>query len=238
MTEVIVNLLAKDLANALEVNDILKGDCLIGLMCKDYSNQEIIERINEYNAALNGNVSLGLGAGNPEYGERVIQLSNEVEVKHINQVFPFCGQTKANALGGDTIINALISPSGNVNSVIINTGPQSSKLPNVEIDMKAAVILAKEMGANSLKFYPMNGLKHIKEFENLCKIAADYDMVVEPTGGINLTNFEEICSIAIKCNVKKVIPHVYTSIMDDTGLTKLEDVKKIDSIKMTLTNRS
>ena len=41
-----------------------------------------------------------------------------------------------------------------------------------------------------------------------------------------LNNFKEILSIAVNAGVKKVIPHVYSSIIDkETGKTRVEDVK-------------
>ena len=41
-------------------------------------------------------------------------------------------------------------------------------------------------------------------------------------------NFREILLIAVNAGVKKVIPHVYSSIIDkETGLTKVEDVKAL-----------
>ena len=54
---------------------------------------------------------------------------------------------------------------------------------------------------------------------------------MEPTGGIDLDNFKEILSIAVHAGVKKVIPHVYSSIIDkETGLTNVEDVKTLYAI--------
>ena len=51
---------------------------------------------------------------------------------------------------------------------------------------------------------------------------------MEPTGGIDLTNFEEICRIALEAGVKRIIPHVYTSIVDkETGETKREDIQTL-----------
>jgi uncharacterized protein (TIGR03581 family) len=48
-----------------------------------------------------------------------------------------------------------------------------------------------------------------------------------------LENFQEIVKIALDAGVKKVIPHVYSSIIDSvTGDTRSEDVKALlDMVK-------
>lgn len=230
MSNITINLLAQNVENAVEINKILENNCLIGLLCKDYTDDKIKEEIIKYNKHINGNVSLGLGAGNPVYGERIVNLASEVNVKHINQVLTLCGQTKSNVKNRETIVNGLISPSGEIGTVIINTGPNSSSYKPVKVDTETAVVMAKEIGADSLKFYPMKGLKHIDEFKELCEFAAKYDMIVEPTGGIDLSNFEEICKVAVESGVKRIIPHVYSSIIDENGRTKSDDVMVLKNI--------
>ncbi|MBO6395999.1 oxo-acid lyase, partial [Enterococcus gallinarum] len=50
----------------------------------------------------------------------------------------------------------------------------------------------------------------------------------EPTGCIDLENFEEIVQMAVDAGVKKIIPLVYSSIIDRvTGDTRTEDVKTL-----------
>ncbi|MGL5608796.1 MAG: KDGP aldolase, partial [Aeromonas veronii] len=52
-----------------------------------------------------------------------------------------------------------------------------------------------------------------------------------PTGGIDLENFEEIVRIALDAGVEKVIPHVYSSIIDSaSGHTRPEDVRTLLAI--------
>ncbi|GJM78912.1 hypothetical protein HMSSN139_14080 [Paenibacillus sp. HMSSN-139] len=54
---------------------------------------------------------------------------------------------------------------------------------------------------------------------------------LEPTGGIDLANFEAILRIALEAGVPQVIPHVYTSIIDKaTGNTRTEDVLLLTKI--------
>ena len=54
---------------------------------------------------------------------------------------------------------------------------------------------------------------------------------MEPTGGIDLENFREIMQIILDAGVEKIIPHVYSSIIDkESGNTRIEDVKKLMAI--------
>ncbi|MBZ1407903.1 oxo-acid lyase, partial [Escherichia coli] len=49
-----------------------------------------------------------------------------------------------------------------------------------------------------------------------------------PTGGIDLDNFAEILQIALDAGVKKIIPHIYSSIIDkESGNTRPEDVRQL-----------
>ena len=81
------------------------------------------------------------------------------------------------------------------------------------------------MGGSSIKYFPMKGLAHIEEYKEVAKKCAELDFALEPTGGIDLENFEEIVQIAVDAGVKKIIPHVYSSIIDsETGDTRPEDV--------------
>ena len=62
-------------------------------------------------------------------------------------------------------------------------------------------------------------------------IQAQYHFVMEPTGGIDLENFREILQTILDAGVEKVIPHVYSSIIDkESGDTRTEDVKKLLAI--------
>ncbi|MFH8017159.1 KDGP aldolase [Clostridioides difficile] len=48
---------------------------------------------------------------------------------------------------------------------------------------------------------------------------------------MDLDNFKEIVQIALDAGVEKVIPHVYTSIIDkETGDTKVEDIEVLYKI--------
>ncbi|MDU3929548.1 MAG: KDGP aldolase, partial [Enterobacter asburiae] len=48
------------------------------------------------------------------------------------------------------------------------------------------------------------------------------------TGGIDLENYEEILQIALDAGVSKIIPHIYSSIIDKaSGDTRPEDVRTL-----------
>jgi uncharacterized protein (TIGR03581 family) len=84
------------------------------------------------------------------------------------------------------------------------------------------------MGGSSVKYFPMGGLKCREEFEYVAKACAKQNFWLEPTGGIDLDNFEAILKIALDAGVEKVIPHIYSSIIDKaSGNTRPEDVARL-----------
>ena len=87
------------------------------------------------------------------------------------------------------------------------------------------------MGGNSIKYFPMGGLKCKDEMKAVAEACARNHFIMEPTGGIDLDNFREIMETILNAGVEKVIPHVYSSIIDKaTGNTRIEDVKKLLAI--------
>lgn len=49
--------------------------------------------------------------------------------------------------------------------------------------------------------------------------------LIEPTGGIDLDNFSVILKTCLEAGVPRIMPHVYSSIIDpDTGYTRPDDV--------------
>ncbi|HBX06307.1 MAG TPA: 2-dehydro-3-deoxyphosphooctonate aldolase, partial [Leclercia adecarboxylata] len=45
----------------------------------------------------------------------------------------------------------------------------------------------------------------------VAEACARHDFWLEPTGGIDLENYEEILQIALDAGVSKIIPHIYSS---------------------------
>lgn len=128
-------------------------------------------------------------------------------------------------------MNSLLSPTGKVGYVNMATGEFSSQVEQTLVPIDTAIVMLKEMGANSVKFYPMNGLSTRDEFVAVCEACARHDFMVEPTGSLDLENFEEILQIALDAGVPKVIPHVYSSVIDPVSKdTRIEDVKTLYEI--------
>lgn len=229
-----LNVLANSLENAKEIYEAAEGHVLVGLLSKNYNTvEEAVADMKIYSKEINNAVSVGLGAGDPNQWKMVAEISKEVQPQHVNQVFTGIGYTRALLGQNDTLVNGLISPSGKVGFVKVSTGPLSYKEESGIVPVKTAIQMLKDMGCSSVKFFPMSGLKTRDEFKEVCKACAELDFIMEPTGGIDLSNFEEIVKIALDEGVKKVVPHVYTSIVDkETGKTKAHDVKALlDIIK-------
>ncbi|MCM0599168.1 2-dehydro-3-deoxy-phosphogluconate aldolase [Periweissella fabalis] len=224
-----LNVLANSVENAKACYDAAEGHVLLGVLSKNYANDEAaIEDMEKYQAAIDNALSIGLGAGDPNQSQMVTRLSAKLQPQHVNQVFTGAAATRALLGQSDTIVNALVSPTGKVGLVNIATGPLSSQGEAAEIPVDTAVKILKDMGASSVKYFPMHGLEHKEEFKAVAEACAKNDFYLEPTGGITLDNFEEIVQIAVDAGVKKIIPHVYSSIIDKaTGDTKPEDVKTL-----------
>jgi len=232
-----LNVLANSVENAKDCYTAAEGHIVLGVLSKNYPTDEAaIEDMKKYAAATNNALSVGLGAGDPNQSQMVSRISKELQPQHVNQVFTGVGTSRALLGQNETIVNGLVSPTGKVGIVNIATGPLSSQTPAGEVTIETAIRLLQDMGGSSIKFFPMKGLAHIEEYKAVAEACARYDFYLEPTGGIDLENFEEIVQIAVDAGVKKIIPHVYSSIIDSTtGDTRPEDVKTLlGMIKNTL----
>lgn len=225
-----LNVLANSIENAKDVYEAAEGYVLVGVLSKDYSTvEEGLVAMREYDQAIEGAVSVGLGAGDNRQAAVVEEIVKQYPGTHINQVFPSVGATRANIDNQTSWINALVSPTGQVGMVNIATGPYSSASEQqAVIPVETAIGLVRDMGGNALKFFPMGGLASVEEYKAVAKACAEAQFALEPTGGIDLDNFEEIVRIALEAGVPKVIPHVYSSIIDSqTGKTNVADVKQL-----------
>lgn len=232
-----LNVLANSVENAKECYEAAEGHVILGVLSKNYPNDEqAIAVMQEYQEATDNALSVGLGAGDPKQSQMVSRISAVLQPQHVNQVFTGAGTSRALLGQSETVVNALVSPTGKVGYVNIATGPLSSQAPAAEVPVETAIALLKDMGASSIKYFPMKGLAHKEEYQAVAKACAEHDFYLEPTGGIDLENFEEILQIAVDAGVKKIIPHVYSSIIDkDTGDTNPEAVKALlEMMKNTL----
>ncbi|BDZ31983.1 KDGP aldolase family protein [Lactiplantibacillus sp. WILCCON 0030] len=224
-----LNVLANSIENAKACYDAAEGHVVLGVLTKNYpTDAAAIEDMLKYKAVINNAVSVGLGAGDPNQSAMVVRVAKAVQPQHVNQVFTGVGASRALLGQNETIINGLVSPTGKVGVVNIATGPLSSQALPTEVPIVTAIALLKDMGGSSIKFFPMKGLAHIEEFKAVAQACAENDFDLEPTGGIDLENFEEIVAIAKNAGVKRIIPHVYSSIIDQaSGETRPEDVAKL-----------
>ena len=232
---VALNVLAKDLENALAVYEAAEGHAVVGLLSKKYNTvEEGVKEVQEYLGKL-GVVSVGLGAGDPSQFEKAALIAAQTDPGHVNQVFTGAGYA-AGALKASgfsrTYINVLMSPTGQPGKVKINTGELSSKAADAAVDIDTAVAMLKDMRAHSVKFFPMEGLKGAAELKEVVKASERAGLeLIEPTGGIDLENFEEIMKICLDSSIPRIMPHIYGAIIDkETGLTRVEDVKKMYEI--------
>ena len=232
-----LNVLTNDLGNAKELYDVTDGHILLGLLSKNYATDALaIEDMLKYAAITDNCISVGLGAGDPKQSDMVTRISSVIQPRHVNQVFTGVGATRALLGQNDTFVNGLMSPTGTVGMVKVSTGPLSSEGTDAIVPVDTAIKMLKDMGCSSVKFFPMKGLSTKEEFIEVCHACVREDFALEPTGGIDLTNFKEICEIALNAGVKKVVPHVYSSIIDpETKMTRVEDVKTLYAIMQDLT---
>lgn len=233
-----LNVLAHSVENAKDCYEAAEGHVVLGVLSKNYDTDEAaIADMTLYQAATENALSVGLGAGDPNQSQMVSRISGELQPQHINQVFTGVGTSRAILGQEETVINGLVSPTGKVGMVNIATGPLSSQMPAGEVPIETAIALLKDMGGSSVKYFPMNGLVHKEEYAAVAKACAENDFMLEPTGGIDLENFEEIIQIAVDAGVKKIIPHVYSSIIDkETGNTKPTDVEILYEIMKRVLN--
>ncbi len=227
---VALNVLANSVENAKDVFIAAEGNVLVGILSKDYPTVETaVLSMKEYGEEIDESVSIGLGAGDNRQAAVVAEIAKFYLGSHINQVFPYVGATRANLGEKDGWINSLVSPTGRVGYVNISTGPISAAQDERAIvPVKTAIALVRDMGGNALKYFPMNGLSREDEYRAVAQACGEEGFALEPTGGIDKENFEKIVRITLEANVPKVIPHVYSSIIDkETGKTKVEDVREL-----------
>ncbi|MFC3747927.1 KDGP aldolase family protein [Paenibacillus sp. GCM10012306] len=236
---VALNVLAKDIENAKALYEAAEGYVLVGVLSKNYKTvEEAVNAMREYGKEIDDAVSIGLGAGDNRQAAVVAEIAKHYGGSHINQVFPAVGATRANLGGTEGWINSLVSPTGRPGYVNISTGPWSAAgEEHAIVPVKAAIALIRDMGGNAIKYFPMQGLKLVEEYRAVAKACAEENFALEPTGGIDMENFEAILRIALEAGVQQVIPHVYSSIIDKaSGKTNIDDVQTLLQMMKKLAN--
>lgn len=232
---ILFNVLAKDLENAVEISRCAPERILVGVMVKNFATDaEAIQRIEQLKAN-NVLASVGLGAGDPAMWKRVADVAAATCPYHINQVYPASGYTMGRLQEvhkGDYLVNSLLEPAGEPGMVYVATGAVSQQKKEAVSAEMAAKMLA-DIGLPSVKFYPIGGLKKLNELKAMVKAAvAEGITVFEPTGGIDMQNVHEIVQICLDAGATTVIPHLYTSLIDSaTGRTRPEYLEKLAAMR-------
>ncbi|EPT8873306.1 2-dehydro-3-deoxy-phosphogluconate aldolase [Cronobacter dublinensis] len=226
---VCLNVLAGSKENASAIYEAAEGHVLVGVLSKNYPDVvSAVTDMRDYAARIDNALSVGLGAGDPNQSAMVSAIARELQPQHVNQVFTGVGASRALLGQRETVVNGLVSPTGTPGMVKISTGPLSSAAPDGIVPVETAIALLKDMGGSSIKYFPMGGLACREEYQAVAQACARHDFWLEPTGGIDLENFSEILGIALEAGVSKVIPHIYSSIIDKTsGDTRPQDVRRL-----------
>lgn len=236
---VAINVLAHDLANAEAVFHAADGHAAVGLLSSRFATiEEGVRCARQWQERVC--VSVGLGAGDPTQYYKAAMIAAATAPAHVNQTFTgagFAAGACAFAAGAcadpslsPTLINAMLRPSGTPGQVILSTGTESSRSATpVLASCDAAVLMVRDLGAHSIKFFPMNGLKSLDELRLLAESCARHGLtMLEPTGGLDLHNFATILKVCLDAGVQKVMPHVYSSIIDkESGCTRPDDVREL-----------
>ncbi|ELY2641610.1 KDGP aldolase family protein [Cronobacter sakazakii] len=233
---VCLNVLAGSKENASAIYEAAEGHVLVGVLSKNYPDvASAVEDMQDYAKRIDNALSVGLGAGDPNQSAMVGAIARELQPQHVNQVFTGVGASRALLGQRETVVNGLVSPTGTPGLVKISTGPLSSSAPDGIVPVETAIALLKDMGGSSVKYFPMGGLACREEYQAVADACARHDFWLEPTGGIDLDNFQEILRIALEAGVSKVIPHIYSSIIDKaSGDTRPEDVRRLLAITRNL----
>ncbi len=227
---VAINCLAKDIENAKEVVAAAEGHIAVGLLSTRHPTvEENVNEVREFQKEI-PLISIGLGGGSPKQWSMAAEIAAETDPGHVNQVFPAAGYTLGLLRGKGcthTVVNALISPTGVPGKVKVNTGIFSSDRDDA-VDVETALLMLKDIGLQSVKFFNIHGTEHLQELEVLAQACVEMGIeMIEPTGGIDLDNLGDVLAVCLKAGVKHIVPHIYSSIIDkESGLTSPDLVSK------------
>lgn len=173
---VCLNVLAGSHQNAKDIYQAAETFVVVGVLSKNYPDLDsAIADMRVYAKETDNALSVGLGAGDPNQSTIVSLISQEIQPQHVNQVFTGAPISRALLGQNETFVNALVSPSGTVGMVKISTGPLSSQAPEGIVPVETAIMMLKDMGASSIKFFNMKGLTYIEEYKAVAKACAKFD---------------------------------------------------------------
>lgn len=227
MSTIELNVLAKDLDNAVAVTKAAPGNVYVAVLTKNFDTVDAaVAQVNAYTAA-GVRVSVGLGAGDPAMWRRVADVAVATLPAHVNQVFPAAGLTLGAlqvAGAANTWLNALITPGSRPGLVRVGTGPASSGCDG-EVSVEQAAAMVAEVGVHSVKFYPIGGVAQLDHVTAMARAAVAAGVpIFEPTGGIDVENFEAVVTTCLEAGATHVVPHIYTSIVDKASGNTIPEV--------------
>lgn len=234
--KILINIQCFSVEQCLEARERYGNVFLTGVTAKSFSELEDGIRTVQALQEKGIRVSAGLGDGASTQWERALKLALSCNTEHLNQVFPAAAlsQRLIDEKGNRTIANALIKPTGRVGYVQIGTGPMSENEEAV-VPIRAAVAMLKETHVKSLKLFPVKGLQHLEELAEAARVAGEFDMMIEPTGGITPDNVETVVRTCLEAGAKYVMPHLYGSLKDEKGSLNFEKMDKaVTAIKRAL----
>lgn len=231
----ILHVPVRDADNARDLARELEYPVVACLVLKDHPDLVVVAHEAEQMLTLGSLfTSFALGDGDPQQWSRVLSVACEVPPHHINQLYPTAGYalgTLRSSGAGDTVVNALIEPTGRPGYVSISTGPFSAAGEKAIVPARTAMLLLKDAGVESVKYYPMHGLGALTEFCEIVRLAAEEGIsAVEPSGGIDGSNIAKIIRSGLQAGRGKVhiAPHVFGAVNDkETKLTLPSRVSEI-----------
>ncbi len=225
---VCLNVLAGSKANASAIYEAAEGHVLVGVLSKNYPDVASVADMRDYAQLIDNALSVGLGAGDRTSPGWSVRSPVRCSRSTLTSVFTGVATSRALLGQSESVVNGLVSPTGTVGKVKISTGPLSSTAPDGIVPVETAIALLKDFGGSSIKYFPMGGLACRDEYQAVAEACARHDFWLEPTGGIDLENYEAILQIALDAGVSKIIPHIYSSIIDKaSGDTRPEDVRTL-----------
>lgn len=214
--KVLLNIQTRSLRTSKEAAELLGSAVFVGVTAKDYPNLEegiaYIQQLHQHGVQ----VSAGLGDGSADQWERTLDLALNTNPAHLNQIFPAAGlsQYMLKGKGFNTLVNGMVGPTGKLGEVILGTGPLSRDQAGSSVSIGAALALMKEVGVQSVKFFPIEGTKRLDEVRAVARAVAEAGMIMEPTGGITPDNAAEIVKLCLNEGVEYLMPHIYGSLKD------------------------
>lgn len=228
----LLNFLAKDETNVAEIMEAGNGYVVPGIASDHYETvAEAVKKVEAFQTIVR-TVSVGLGGGG-DIGnwKKVLDIAAAANPGHLNQPFETAAYAQGflDGIGSPQLVNALVKPTGEKGKIQLAHSKQV-------VEVERFLEMVSPMDLQSIKFMPVNGTDHLEELIYVAKKASDYGIRgVEPAGGIDSSNIQEIISGVKDIDLEFFMPHIFGSAIDPkTGATDpniVEDIyQKVEGI--------